>query len=165
MYLGHLATGLAARRLSTPVPLVVLLIATVAVDLGDVALGIAGHASTGAYTHTLPAVLVWSAVAGVLASAAYGGRGGLVVGALVALHLPLDYVTSTLDLWPHGPQLGLALYGARWVDLAIESALLAIGVALYRTTLPPGTRASVSTAAMVVVLVALQVVFDVWIVV
>lgn len=163
MYVGHLATGLAARAVANSAPLVVLLAAAVALDLGDVALGLAGIAPTGHSTHTLPAMLAWSAGAGLLATLAYNRRTGLVIAALVGLHLPLDYLTSSLEAWPDGPTVGVHLYRVRWADAVLEIGLVVAAVAAYRTTLPPGARARQVTLAMTSVLAALQIAFDLWI--
>jgi hypothetical protein len=138
MYMGHLAFGIAARRISR-VPLVALVIATVIPDLADVVLGLADVAHGGWYTHTLPAAAAWSVVAGVIGLALYG-RPGLVLAALAATHVPLDFITSSIGVLPSGPDIGLGIYGRPFVDLGVEAVVICLGWWIYRQALAPDRR-------------------------
>ena len=134
MYMGHLAVGLASKQVSRETPIAALVIAPILPDLADVVLGIAGVAHGWWYTHTVPAAAAWAIIAGVIGLALYG-RAGLILAPLAATHVPLDYITSRIDVWPSGPNIGLGLYGQPMVDLAVEAVVICLGWWLYRQTL------------------------------
>jgi hypothetical protein len=136
MYVGHLALGLAARRVDSATPIAVLTSAPVALDLGAGVLGVLGLDPAYHWTHTLPAACLWTLTVGLLAGAWRGPRAGLLVGALVATHLPLDYVTGTLPLWTGGPTLGLNLCAYPFGDYALEVAMVLVAWLSYWGTLP-----------------------------
>jgi hypothetical protein len=154
MYMGHLAFGLAARQLSR-VPLVALVIAPIAPDLGDVVLGLAGIKHSWHYTHTLPAAAAWAVAVGVIGLVLYG-RAGALLAALAATHVPLDYITSRLGVLPSGPTIGLGIYEQAAVDLAVEAVVILIGWSLYRASLAPDRRNHWAVFAIAAVMLGFQ---------
>jgi len=78
---------------------------------------------------------------------------------LVVAHLPADWVTSRLALWPGGPQWGAGLYSRPTLDVAIEVALVAAGWVVYRRSLPALTQRRPLVWTPLVVLLMLQVVW------
>jgi len=158
MYVGHFAIALAAKGRRPSLPLVACLIAAMAPDLMMAVVGIAtGGAPADAYSHSLAAVAV-------LAFIGWGGariylpasRDALWVVVLVVSHLPADWVTSRLALWPHGPVWGAGLYSRPGIDLAIESVLAVAGWAIYRRSLPRERRRATLAWAPLGVLLVLQ---------
>lgn len=158
MYIGHIAVGLAAKRVRPDVPVVALALATIAPDLGDIALGLANLDHAGLYTHTVPAAIGWAIAVGLLGLLRYGAAAGVILAALCATHIPLDYVTSRMELWPSGPVIGLFLYATPAVDFAVEALVIVAGWSIYRRSLP--VRAGWAPIVMVALLLALQGVFD-----
>lgn len=159
MYLGHVALGLGARRAAPGVALAALLIAPIVPDLGDVALHLVGLHGTLGYTHTVPAAVALAVAVTALGWALSGRRAGLVLGALAATHVPLDYVTSRLAVTTGGPVIGLGLYGTPWLDLAVESVVIVAGWAVYRAGLPADRRGRPAVLAMPAVMLAFQAVW------
>jgi hypothetical protein len=116
----------------------VLLIAgveTVAIHPGDTAFTNLEFVSYP-WSHSLLAVAGWSVLATLLAARLLGSsRAGVVLGALVASHWCLDFLTHRPDLpiWPGGPVVGLGLWSSIASTIVIEGGLLATGVWLYTT--------------------------------
>jgi membrane-bound metal-dependent hydrolase YbcI (DUF457 family) len=156
MFAGHYAVALAAKRLAPRTSLGALFFGAQFLDLLWPSLLIAGlehvriDPGNTAYTpldfydypvsHSLAAVLVWSALTG----AAYFlftryRRGAQVIAACVASHWVLDFVTHRADLplWPGGPRFGLGLWNSVGATIAVEAPLFAAGLFLYSR----GTRA------------------------
>lgn len=158
MVAGHLAIGLAVDRRRSHLPLAVTLLAAVWPDLVMAAIGFAASgAAADAYSHSLPAFGAWALLLGIATAIAYRDRhAGIWVAALVATHLPADWITSRLALWPGGPQWGMGLYARPGLDLAIEAALAVAAWAIYRRGLPAPVRRSVLAWMPLVVLLALQ---------
>lgn len=158
MYMGHLAVGLAAKKSAPAVPIVALVVAPIASDLGDVVLGIAGVEHSWYYTHTVLGAVALAVVAGMIGLALYG-RVGLVLAALAATHVPLDYLTSQLAVTPSGPTIGLGLYAQPIIDLAMESIVAIAGWWIYRSSIAPERRNHGSVIAIPLVLVLFQAVW------
>jgi len=158
---GHLGVAAAARSRWPVVPLLWLLVASVAPDVLDLAYAAVGFCSPdGLYSHTLPAAGLTAAVLGGLAFLATGSRAaGLVVGAMVLAHLPLDLVTGYKPYWPGGLPLGLRLYDWPWLDFLVEVPLVLGGWWLLRRS-GRGHRWAV-VGVIGVALVLLQGTFDV----
>jgi hypothetical protein len=157
MYIGHLGVGLAATRARTGAPVVVLALATIAPDLGDIVFGLTGLDATGLYTHTVAAAAAWAVAVGLLGGWRYGATAGVVLGALCATHVPLDYITSRMEMWRGGPDVGLLLYAKPPVDFAVEAVVIFAGWWIYQRTLP---RRGWAPIAMVALLIGLQGTFD-----
>jgi membrane-bound metal-dependent hydrolase YbcI (DUF457 family) len=177
MGIGHLAASFAVRGRCPRVPLFLLLFAGAFID---VLWGIAiltglerAHVGpeTGSaipivledvrYTHSLIACLAWST----LASAAWwwwrrDRWGALVIGALVASHWLLDFVSHVpeMPLSASGPYVGLGLWRSRGWSFAVEIGMLWIGLALYaRSTSAMDRIGSIGLVALSAVLTSLVV--------
>lgn len=159
MYAGHLGVALAASRARPAVPLIVLMLASQGPDWLD-AIGMtlgAGYDQTERWSHTIPLVLLGAALFGVLAWIRWGGARSAAVVALTYLaHLPADLLTGQKLLLPNGPRVGLDLYNHPAVDLALECAVVLLGWALYRQTLPARRRAGALAWSIPAALVLLQ---------
>jgi hypothetical protein len=75
-----------------------------------------------------------------------------LTGAVTVSHVLADYVTGLKPTWPGGPAIGLELYSHPLGDLAVETGLLALGWLLYRRSLPPESRSSCLTWALLLLL-------------
>ncbi len=168
MFLGHVAVGLAAKRVAPKTPLLLLVAAPVLLDLlwpvflllgwetvriepGSTAVTPLEFASYS-FSHSLVMSLVWGALAaGAYFAAARYALGAWALGLGVISHWVLDAISHRPDMpvWPGGPKVGLGLSVP--ATLAIE--LLMFGGALWRyarTTTPrdaTGRWAFVSFAA------------------
>lgn len=158
MFIGHAALALAAKPLAPRAGFGVALAATYWLDLVWPVLVLLGIERVEVdpgntaftpldfvhypWTHSLAAALAWSAVLG-LACWKLGRRAMLVMGLLVFSHWVLDALSHRPDLplWPGtSTMVGLGLWNSVAGTLAVESALIAVGIALYvrhaaRTTL------------------------------
>ena len=175
---GHYSAGFAAKAAAREVPLWVLFLAAQLVDVLWALLVLAGiervelvpgiTASNPLdlqhipYTHSLVAVVAWSALA-VLAFRLLGAsrssrstratRAALIVGAVVLSHWLLDWITHRPDL-PLAPGLdaskvGLGLWNHAAAAYLVEAALVVAGAALCLGARPlatPGGRALVGLA-------------------
>lgn len=166
MFIGHLALALGAKRIAPRVSLGWLVAATLFIDLLWPPLLLLGWERVAIVpgitavtpldfvhypiSHSLVAVLGWSA----LAALAYGAwkqdrRGAAVIGALVLSHWLVDAVSHRPDLplwFGASPKVGLGLWQSVGATLAVEIAMFALGLALYLR----GTRAidGIGRAAM-----------------
>jgi membrane-bound metal-dependent hydrolase YbcI (DUF457 family) len=150
MGVGHLAASFAVRGRFPRVPLFHLLLAGAFVDVlwGLTILSGLERAHVGTetgssipivldsvpYTHSLIAGLGWSAmVAAVWWLVRREGSAALVLGALVASHWVLDFVSHVpeMPVLASGPLVGLGLWRSRAASLAVEIGMLWIGLALY----------------------------------
>jgi LexA-binding, inner membrane-associated putative hydrolase len=150
MGVGHLAASFAVRGRFPRVALFYLLLAGAFVDVlwGLTILSGLEHAHVGTetgssipivldhvpYTHSLIACLGWSA----LVSAVWwlwrrNRSAALVLGALVASHWVLDFVSHVpeMPVLPAGPLVGLGLWRSRAASIAVEIGMLWLGLALY----------------------------------
>jgi hypothetical protein len=159
MYMGHVAVGLAGKRVTPGVSVVALAIAAIAPDLGEIVLGLAHVPNAWFYTHTLPADLAWAAAAGAIGLVVYG-RAGLVLAAVAATHVPLDYLTSRIGVFPDGPNIGLNLYHQPMIDLVMEVVTIVLGWWLYRSSVAAPRRNHASVIAIPIVMVLFQAIWD-----
>jgi hypothetical protein len=150
MFIGHPATGFAAKRLAPAASLGILFVAPIFLDLlwpfflllgiEQVRIDPGNTAFTPLdfthypWSHSLLMAVVWSVVFG----AAYrmwkaDTRGAVVAGALVLSHWVLDFVAHRPDLplYPGGPKVGLGLWNSVPGTIAVEVPLFAIGLAVY----------------------------------
>jgi hypothetical protein len=161
MFVGHYGPSFLAKRADQTVPLWVLFLAVQLLDVlwgVFVLLGIEkvrivpGFTETNAldlyfmpYTHSLPGALGWAVVAGVAyALVARAPRGGLLVGAAVFSHWPLDLIVHRPDLalWDDAAKVGLSLWDHRLLTLGLESALVLGCLAGYMMRSRALTRAA-----------------------
>jgi hypothetical protein len=154
MYIGHFSFALAIRGRRSRLPLGLCLIASVAPDFVAIVVDLA---RSDLYSHSLVSVAVL-ALAGALLSWAYLRDAGdsFWVGALVVSHLPADWLTSRLALWPGGPVWGAELYARPGVDFVLESALAVVGWVIYRRSLPEAAARRPLAWAPLGALLALQ---------
>lgn len=153
MFVGHYGLALAARSAAPGVSLGTLFVATQLMDIVFSVLLVTGteevRIHTGAegpagvemvfapYSHSLPAALALSLVAGALMWVLASGsrprrrRAAVIVAGVTASHYVLDIVTRTADLpvLSHDAELGLGV--ATPIGLVIETALLLAGLWLY----------------------------------
>jgi hypothetical protein len=158
---GHLGVAAAARGRWPVISLFWLLPAAIAPDLLDVGYAVLGVCSPyGLYSHTLPAAALTAAVLGGIAFLATSSRAaGLLIAAVVLLHLPLDLVTGHKLYWPGGPLIGLSLYDRPLFDFLAEVPVVLAGWWVLRRS----DRAPrwVTMGAVALALVAGQAAFDV----
>ena len=162
MFIGHFALGFGAKRLNPTVSLGTLFLACQFADLLWPTLVLSGvervivEPGNTAYTplrfayypysHSLAALVVWALVVG----AAYRAireaplSPALLLASLVLSHWVLDVATHRADLpiTVHGrTKIGFGLWHSVPWTIAIESAMFAVGVAIYARTTAPRDRA------------------------
>jgi hypothetical protein len=160
MFLGHYATGLAAKKISPITPLPLLLLAAQFIDhlwplfvmagIERVAIvpGITAFTPLDftyyPWTHSLLGAVVW----GVLFGAAVfmfrkDRREAILLGALAPSHWLLDLLSHRPDL-PVFPGVdlvvGMGLWNSVPATLGVELAMFATGIALYIKAAPLPTR-------------------------
>ena len=128
MFIGHLAVGLASKKIAPSASLASLLFAALFADVIWpilVALG-AEHVrlvpgaqpyalladASYPWSHSLLMLIAWGAIFfGIHRYLSGENRVGLILGALVVSHWVLDFVSHgpDLPLWPAGPKVGLGL--------------------------------------------------------
>ncbi len=177
MFIGHNAVAFASKRVAPRTSLGIL---TAAVMLPDLIwpifllLGIEHvRIQKGAtkltpldfnnypWTHSLAMTVAWAvAFAVVYWAITRYGRGALMVGIGVVSHWLLDFFTHRPDLplWPNGPRVGLGLWNSPIGTLAVESAMFAIGILIYRDCTKPRDRVgSIILWAFIVLLAAIYI--------
>jgi hypothetical protein len=139
MIIGHVGVAFAARWRWPRIPLGWLVGASLAPDILRGLLGLTGMPwrVTNLYSHTLP----WSALlAGAFALLAWAilrdARAAVVVFALVASHIALDFLSGRKELWVTGPT-GLNLEEVEQVEFLLECVMAWIGWRLIRGTSAP----------------------------
>jgi hypothetical protein len=176
VYAGHVGVALAQRRAAGAPPLWMLVLAAQGPDWGDAVVqlvrlpavdpGWSPHGLVPVAAGTLGA----AALAARLAPASARTRPALLVAGAYASHWVCDTVTAYKPTWPHGPMVGLYLYGRPAIDFAVETVVIVAGWALWRSTLPSraaggyaggdgsidGGPARAVSALLLVALVALQ---------
>jgi hypothetical protein len=150
MFIGHFAVALAAKTKAPKLPLWTLMGASQLLDIGWSGLVIAGiekvridPALKGSpfdlydmpYTHSLPAAILWSGAAGMVAylAASRSRLVGLVIGGTVFSHWLLDLLVHRpdLSLGVSSIKLGLGLWNWPGVELALELALFLSAALLW----------------------------------
>ena len=178
MFAGHYAAGIAAKAAGRTVPLWVLFVAVQFLDIVWGLLVLAGveelRVEPGLldasdldlhympWSHGLLSALAWSALAYLVlryaAPAAWRStRSALVVAAAVFSHWPLDLIVHRADLPLYGDEhkVGLELWSSAPATIAVELAILALGLALYlRATTATSAAGRWAPFALVAVLVA-----------
>lgn len=153
MFIGHMAVGLAAKRITPTVSLGVLLLAAqwadtlwpvmLAFGMEHVRIVPENSALTQLdflsypYSHSLVALIGWGLLLGVAYRSVFGGRRTVwVISGLVVSHWVLDYITHLPDMpiYPGGPKVGLGLWRSTLWTVVIETAMYAAGLWIYMTT-------------------------------
>jgi hypothetical protein len=163
MYIGHVGAALGAKRVRTSIALPVLLIATYTPDWVDTGLCLAGtYNPQGMLSHSIPAVVLFAIVGfAAYAVATRDWRAALVVAAVIASHMFLDWITGYKPTWPGGPMIGLQLYDHPVADFVAEGIVIAIGALVYARTLPPRRRPWIDVSVMLGALILLQLGIDI----
>jgi len=160
MFLGHVGVGLALKRWAPSCSAGVLVAGALLLDwlLGLFVLAGVEEVHVPAdfaqahfltftfpWSHGLLATLVWSALGAAVAAVLLRGParawGALVVASAVASHFLCDVVEHVPELPLLGPtstRVGLGLWRAMPWALALEVALAALGLWLYRRATPGG---------------------------
>jgi hypothetical protein len=177
MFVGHYAAALAAKAAEPKAPLWSLVAACQLVDIGWSAFIIAGieHADVDPnlpgstlilhdmpWTHSLPAALVWSLGALLLAKLLLRTPwwASTVIGLTVASHWLLDFLVHRQDLalWPGGPKVGLGWWNYPVAEQAVEVGLLAVCGAMWVASRKTLERTAWPAIAFIALLVAVQIV-------
>jgi hypothetical protein len=159
MFIGHIAVGLAAKRVAPAVSLATWIAAVQLVDLiwpiclltglehVRIAPGITAFTPLDFYDYPITHSLVGGVGWGVLLAAACRATGmrardAMLVGAAVLTHWLLDVASHRPDMpvLPHGPYLGLGLWNSVPATLIVEVTLFGTGLAAYVTARAPGAR-------------------------
>ena len=180
MFIGHLATGFAAKKAAPCASLHVALLAAGFVDVlfsVFVLLGVEvaeinpGHTAvvpveflSYPWSHSLVMMIAWAAVFGgaYLWKTGYK-RGAAVMAALVVLHWPLDWASHAPDMqlapWIEN-RYGLSLWDSEPATALVELVMFGLGVWAYssETSAPTrkGTLALWSFVAFVLALYAMS---------
>jgi hypothetical protein len=178
MIAGHFGFAAAVKSREPETPTWALMLATVWLDIVFVPLYLSGiettqladgvHTGYGAsiiyadYTHSLPGVLVLSAILGGLAALLWGKRPGIVIGLVAASHWLLDLFVHRADMpvLPGNigglPRLGFGLWRYPLLSFSAELALVLVGALLYWRTASRvvktegrGARAAAISAALI----------------
>jgi len=153
MFIGHFALGFAAKKAAPPVSLAILFTACQIADLlwpilvllgiEQVAIAPGITAVTPLdfisypYSHSLVALAIWGVTFGAIYAAMARARvaTAMLLALLVMSHWVLDVVTHRPDM-PVAPglsaKLGLGLWNSIPATIAVETAMLAAGLWLYR---------------------------------
>ena len=178
MFLGHVAVGLAAKKVAPKAPLLWLVAAPTLLDLlwpvflavgleeVRIAPGITAVTPLDFVRYPVSHSLLLSIVWGLLAAGFYFAvrndrTGAAVVGALVVSHWILDWISHRPDMpltpWP-GTKVGLGLWNSVPATIAVEGTLFAVGVVVYaRATMARNAIGRWSFATFAALLVVIYV--------
>lgn len=177
MFAGHYAAALAAKAIEPRAPTWTLVAGAQLVDIGWAALVIAGIERGSVdptlpgsalvlehmpYTHSLPAAVVWSLGAAIVAR--YALRlvwpAAIAIAAVVFSHWLLDLLVHRpdLELYPQGPKVGFALWDLAVVEQAVEIGLIAIAAIFWSAQRTRSNQQAWPAAAFVGLLVAVQII-------
>jgi membrane-bound metal-dependent hydrolase YbcI (DUF457 family) len=177
MFIGHNAVGFASKKAAPRASLGVLMAAPMLPDLLwpiFLLLGIEHVRIQPGATRWTPLdfndypwshSLLMTVVQAVLFAGGYWlftryTRGAIIAFIGVVSHWVLDFLTHRPDLplWPHGPRVGLGLWNHPIATIAIEAAMFAIAVMVYRDITHPVDRiGSLMFWALVVLLAGIYI--------
>jgi len=176
MFVGHYSAALAAKAIEPRAPLWTLVAGAQLIDIGWAALVMAGVEKVRIdpslpgsaldlhhmpWTHSLPAVIVWSLAAMALCRVVLklGWRPSVVVGLVVASHWALDFLVHRPDLllWFGGEKVGLGWWNYPVPEQALEIGLLALGAMAWAWTRGRDRAGVWPALTLVAGLVALQI--------
>jgi hypothetical protein len=177
MFVGHYAAAMAAKAIEPKAPMWTLAAASQLIDIGWSSFIIAGveHARVDPslpgstlvlydmpWTHSLPAVLVWSIAGALLVKLLLRlpWWASAVVGLTVLSHWVLDYLVHRPDLplWPGGESVGLGLWNYPVPEQALEIGLIAVFGAVWVASRKTLGRLAWPAIGFIAFLVALQIV-------
>jgi hypothetical protein len=137
VYAGHAAIALALKARDPRLPIVPLTLACFGPDWVEVALMIPkSRAGMAVYTHSIPAVLLGAAAAG-LVYAAFRRPGAWYIVLAWLLHWPADLLTGRKPIVTGASLIGLDLYSLPVADFLLESVAIAVGCAFYASRFAP----------------------------
>jgi hypothetical protein len=163
MYTGHVAIALAVRGVSDDLPLWSLVAISQACDWVE----FVTYSRTPAvprelYSHAFPFVIIGAGAAAVAVGLwKRSPRAAAIALALYLSHPLLDLVTGFKPLWLGGPPVGLEFIYRPVADFVTQGLLCAVGVVVYRQSLPETRRRRIATIAPLALLLALQAASDV----
>jgi membrane-bound metal-dependent hydrolase YbcI (DUF457 family) len=177
MFVGHYSAALAAKAAEPRAPLWGYVIGAQFLDVGWASFIMIGlerakldESLPGSplvlyrmpYTHSLPAAIAWSVLAGVVTKYALKAprRVGVAMGLVVFSHWVLDLVAHRPDLklWWRGPMIGMGLWDYPVAEQAVEIGLLAVAGVFWTAWRIRNGRRAWPAAAFMTFLVALQIV-------
>ncbi|WP_332766100.1 metal-dependent hydrolase [Phenylobacterium sp.] len=176
MFVGHYAASLAAKAIEPRAPLWTYVIGAQLIDIGWGALVMAGVEKVRIdpslpgssldlyhmpYTHSLPAVVLWSLAAALAVRFVLRlpTRAAVFVGLAVFSHWILDLVVHRpdLELWFGDGKVGFGLWNYPVPEQAVEIGLLALGAAAWAWLRGRNGQALWPVLLFVTVLVAVQI--------
>lgn len=170
MLIGHVAAGLAGKRLAPRASLGTWIAAVLLVDLlwplfllaglehVRIAPGITAFTPLDFYdypiTHSLVGGIAWAGIfAAVTGSFRADRRTALLLAAGVLSHWVLDVVSHRPDMpvLPSGPYLGFGLWNSVAATLVVELSMFAAAVAFYARARPTGPRFWIFIAVLLII--------------
>jgi hypothetical protein len=176
MFVGHYAASLAAKAIEPRAPLWTYVIAAQAIDIGWGALVMAGVEKVRIdpslpgsaldlyhmpFTHSLPAVVLWSLAGLLLARAARLPWGAAIAIALVVFsHWLTDLLVHRpdLELWFGGTKAGFGLWNYPLPEQAVEIGLLGLGASAWAFVRGRQGRSLWPVLVFMTILVAVQII-------
>ena len=137
VYAGHAAVALVLKAREPRVPLIPLTLACFGPDWVEVLLMLpAPKEGMAIFTHSIPAVLLCAAIAG-LFHAALRQPGARYITLAWLLHWPADLLTGRKPMLTGSALVGLDLYSLPVVDFALESVIVAAACVIYARRFAP----------------------------
>jgi hypothetical protein len=131
VYVGHAALALALKAREPRLPIIPLTLACFGPDWVEVALMLPiKREGMAIYTHSIPAVMIGAAVAGLL-YAAFRQPAARMIALAWLLHWPADLLTGRKPMYTGTPLVGLDLYSLPFADFLLESVAVVLGCAIY----------------------------------
>jgi hypothetical protein len=177
MFIGHYSAALAASAAEPRARLWVYIAGCQLLDIAWSALVMAGIEKlridpqlpgnaldlySMPYTHSLPAALLWSAIAAALARGLLRlpWRAAVIVALTVFSHWVLDLLVHRpdLELWFGGPKAGLGLWNRPLAEMALEVGLVAVAGAAWSARRRARGRGALAPVLFIAFLVAVQVI-------
>lgn len=176
MFAGHYAAALAAKAAEPKAPMWTLVAGAQLIDIGwsiFIVTGVERASSDPSlqgstlvlgympWTHSLPAVIVWSLAAAILAKYALrlSMRAAIFIGAVVFSHWMLDLIVHRpdLEIFPGGPMLGFGLWNLPVPEQAVEIGLLAVAGIFWASTRKSLGQSAWPAALFMTFLIAIQI--------
>jgi len=176
MFVGHYAAALAAKAAEPRAPLWAYVAGCQLLDIGWSGLIIAGVEKMRVnpslqgspldlyhmpYTHGLPAALLWSAAAAVIAKPALKlpWSAAAMIGAVVFSHWLADLLVHRpdLELYPNGPMAGFGFWNFPIAEMALEMGLVAIAGAAWTASRKGQGRTAWPAVVFLAVLTGVQI--------